>query len=119
LDTRVGTSKMGQFRTHAPQQRSLVDYLVGAGEQRRRKLEALRLRGPEIDHQLACNNCPTVELPRATMTSGASAANSAESNIFGIASAPAKLDAQVPAIDQPDCCSPCWNAASPKLTDIG
>ena len=31
---------------------SLLDHLVGAGEQRRRNVDAKRLRGLEIDHQL-------------------------------------------------------------------
>ena len=47
------THAVFQDQNRLPRQTaSLLDYLVGDREQRRRHLEAERLRGLEIDHQL-------------------------------------------------------------------
>ena len=46
-------NKIGQKRTHAPQQRaSLLDHLVGDGEHPRRHLDAERLRRLTVDDEL-------------------------------------------------------------------
>ena len=63
--------------------------------------------------RVACSNGATVELPFARMTSGASAINSAAylRMLVGVASRPAGVDPHVAAAVQPNCRSPCRNAA--------
>src|SRR5262245_17525770 len=63
--------------------------------------------------RLACNNGPTVEVPEARMTSGASATNSAAFLRVSAAS-PADQRCSIRKLRpwvQPNCCSPCVNAA--------
>jgi hypothetical protein len=40
------------FRTHAPQQKPLLDHLIGTDKQRGRERDAERLGGLEVDDQL-------------------------------------------------------------------
>jgi hypothetical protein len=46
-----GSAASCHYRTHALQQMSLFNHLVGAGEKRVRHVEPERLCGPEVDHQ--------------------------------------------------------------------
>src|SRR5262249_52964937 len=47
----------GKFHFDFPSPFTLFDHLVGGGEQRRWNVEAERLRGLEVDHQLVFGSC--------------------------------------------------------------